>query len=780
MKRLKYLFNNDMMRKTLLVALWMGLSVTSHAQKTEIPLYQDSKQPVERRVKDLLQRMTIEEKLAQMSQYVGLEHIKKAEKELSIEEMQKSHATGFYPDLHSSEIEEMTKKGLIGSFLHVVTCKEANYLQSLAMQSRLKIPLLIGIDAIHGNGLCRGTTIYPTPIGQASTFDEQLIEKASRETALEMRASGMHWTFAPNVEVARDARWGRIGETFGEDPYLVGKMGAATVKGFQTDNYAGYDKVLACAKHFIGGSQPVNGINGAPCDISERTLWEVFLPPFKDCLDAGVYTFMMAHNELNGIPCHGNKFLMTDVLRDKWDFKGFVVSDWMDMERLQDYHRIAPTLKEAYLLSVDAGLDMHMHGPDFAGKMIESVNEGKLAMERIDAAVSKILEAKFKLGLFENPLIDEGNVSKIVFNEEHRNTALEMARKSIVLLKNDGLLPIDRKTYKKIFVTGPNADNQTILGDWAFEQPENNVTTIVQGLRKISPQTEFTFYPFNWNLRTMQTNQVLEAKEQAKKCDLAIVVVGENSMRYHWNEKTCGENTDRYDLSLVGLQQQLVEEISATGIPTVVVLVNGRPLSTEWIADHIPALLEAWEPGSFGGQAVAEILFGEVNPEGKLPVTIPRHAGQIQTYYNHKFTSKWFKYATGNSNPLFEFGYGLSYTSFDISSISLSAKEMQKNGNIKASVEITNTGKMAGSEVVQLYIRDCYSSVVRPLKELKAYQKIFLQPGEKKQVTFEITEKELKFYDLNMQPVVEKGDFEVMIGNSSRDSDLKSALFKSL
>lgn len=765
------------MRKVLAGVLLLCLNTVS-AQQSKTPLYLDSKQPVSVRVDDLMKRMTLEEKVAQMSQYVGLEHMKKAEKEMTLDEVNKSHDKGFYPGLHSSEVGEMTKKGLIGSFLHVLTYQESNYLQSLARQSRLKIPVLIGIDAIHGNGLYRGATIYPTPIGQASTFDEKLVEKASRETALEMRASGMHWTFTPNVEVARDARWGRVGETFGEDPYLVGTMGAATVKGFQTQDYTGDDRVIACAKHFIGGSQPINGINGAPCDISERTLWEVFMPPFKACLDAGVYTFMTAHNELNGVPCHGSKFLMTEVLRDKWHFKGFVVSDWMDIERLQNYHHVAPTLKEAYLLSVEAGMDMHMHGPDFADKVIELVHEGKLSEARIDVTVARILEAKFKLGLFENPFIDEKNVSKVVFSAEHQNTALEMARKGIVLLKNDGLLPIDRSKYKKIFVTGPNADNQTILGDWTFEQPESNTTTIVEGLKKVSPGTAFVFYPFNWNLRTMQMSQVMEAKKQAKQSDLAIVVVGENSMRYHWKEKTCGENTDRYDLSLVGLQQQLVEEIYATGVPTIVVLVNGRPLSTEWIADHIPALVEAWEPGSLGGQAVAEILFGEVNPEGKLPITIPRHSGQIQTYYNYKFTSKWFDYAVGNSDPLFEFGYGLSYTSFDISPIALSAKTMKPDGSVRASVEVTNTGKVAGSELIQLYIRDCYSSVVRPVKEMKAYKKIFLKPGEKQKVAFEILEKDLKFYDRNMQYVAEPGDFEIMIGNSSRDKDLKKEMFK--
>ncbi len=767
------------MRKVLILFIILfEVGVVCGQEKSTIPIYLDSKQPVEKRVADLMSRMTLEEKVAQMCQFVGPEHIRKAERLIPAKELKEHQDMGFYPGLSASDVEEMTKQGLIGSFLHVITAKETNYLQSLALQSRLKIPLLIGIDAIHGNGLYNGATIYPTCIGQASTFDENLVEKASRETALEMRAAGMHWAFTPNVEVTRDPRWGRVGETFGEDPYLVSKMGAATVKGLQSNDYAGYNNVIACAKHFIGGGQPENGINAAPCDISERTLWEVFMPSFKACLDAGAYTFMQAHNELNGIPCHASKYLMTDVLRNKWNFNGFVVSDWMDIERLQDYHGIVPTVKDACTLSVESGMDMHMHGPGFAESIIASVKEGKLTEERIDASVGKILEAKFKLGLFENPYIDESKVSSVVFAPEHQQTALEMARKSIVLLKNEKLLPIDRSKYKKIFVTGPNADNQTILGDWTFQQPDDNIVTIVEGLKKVSPNTTFDYYPVSENFRKMTYAQIAEAQKKAKSCDLAVVVVGENSIRYKKAEKTCGENSDRYDINLAGLQEQLVEAIHATGVPTVVILVNGRPLSTEWIADSIPAIVEAWEPGCFGGQAVAEILFGKVNPEGKLPITIPRHSGQIHTYYSHKFTAKWFNYATGKSSPLYEFGYGLSYTDFNISPVTLSSKEMKSGEKLKATIDIVNTGKMAGSEVVQLYLRDCVASVTRPLKELKSYQKVYLKPGEKKTVTFEISEKDLMFYDINMNYTTEKGDFEIMIGNSSRDSDLQRAIFK--
>ncbi len=408
-----------MMKIRCSTAILLLLLLAGCAREGDTPLYLDPQQPIEKRIEDLMKRMTLEEKVAQMSQYVGIEHMKTAEKEMTLEEMKQSHARGFYPNLHSSQLIELTKQGMVGSFLHVVTHEEANLLQSYALQSRLKIPALIGIDAIHGNGLYRGATLYPTPIGQASTFEPQLVEQASRETALEMRATGTHWAFTPNVEVARDARWGRVGETFGEDPLLVGRMGAATVRGLQGDDFTGADKVLACAKHFIGGSQPINGINGAPCDISDRTLHEVFLPPFRDCLDAGAFTFMMAHNELNGVPCHTSNYLMKEILRDNWKFDGFIVSDWMDIEQVHERHRTAATLEEAYLQSVRNGMDIHMHGPDFTEKIVQLTRQGDISRSRIDYAVRQILKAKFRLGLFENPYIDTERVAEMVFRPEH-------------------------------------------------------------------------------------------------------------------------------------------------------------------------------------------------------------------------------------------------------------------------------------------------------------------------------------------------------------------------
>lgn len=751
-------------------------TMISCSKKNKV-IYLDPSYPVEKRVDDLMSRMTLEEKVGQMCQWVGIEHMKSAERDLSETQLRNNTARGFYPGITVEDVKQMIRDGKTGSFLHVLTTEEANELQQLAQESRLKIPLIIGIDAIHGNAQVSGTTVYPTSIGQASMFDVDLVEEICRQTALEMRATGSQWTFNPNVEVARDPRWGRVGETFGEDPYLVSLLGIASVKGYQGDKFSTKENVLACAKHFVGGSQPINGTNGAPTDVSERTIREVFFPPFKTTVDAGVYSFMMAHNELNGIPCHSNKWLMTDVLRKEWNFDGFIVSDWMDIEHIYDLHHTADSDKDAFYQSVDAGMDMHMHGPYFYEKVIELVKEKKLSEKRINEACRKILYAKFQLGLFENPITDLNEKAKVVFNEKHRQTALEASRKSIVLLTNDGILPLNDQKYKRVFVTGPNADNQSIMGDWALPQPEENIITVLEGLKQVSPNTQFSFLDQGWNIREMDKNKVLQAESMAKNADLAILVIGEHSLRNNWYEKTCGEDCDRSDIDLAGLQQELVERVIKTGVPTIVVLVNGRQLGVEWISDNANALVEAWEPGGFGGQAVAEILYGKVNPSGKLPVTVPRHVGQIQMIYNYKPSMYFHPYAIGESTPLFHFGYGLSYTTYNYSDLKTSKSEIAKNGSVEVSVNVTNTGKLAGEEIVQLYIRDVFSSATRPVKELKDFKRIQLNAGETKTVTFNLPAGKLAFYDKDMKWTVEPGEFEILVGKSSRDEDLLKTNF---
>lgn len=767
------------------LALFISLATMTLTMqgKTKKPIYKDPKAPIEQRVEDLLGRMTLEEKVGQMNQLVGIEHFKENSATMSAAELATNTANAFYPGATVKDMEEWTKKGLVSSFLHVLTMEEANYLQRLNMQSRLQIPLIIGIDAIHGNAKCKDNTVYPTNIGLASSFDVDMAYTIARQTALEMRAMNMHWTFNPNVEVARDGRWGRCGETFGEDPYLVTLMGVATNKGYQR-NLDNAEDVLGCVKHFVAGSQSVNGTNGAPADLSERTLREVFFPPFKTALQqGGDWNVMMSHNELNGIPCHTNRWLMTDILRKEWGFKGFIVSDWMDIEHCVDQHRTAIDHKDAFKQSILAGMDMHMHGPEWVQSVVELVKEGHISESRIDESVRRILTIKFRLGLFEQPYGDAKTRDKVINNPVHKQTALEATRNSIVLLKNeDNLLPLDMKKYKRVLVTGINANDQNIMGDWSELQPEEKVSTVLKGLRQIAPDTEFQFVDQGWDPRNMSQAKVDEAVEAAKNCDLNIVCCGEYMMRFRWNERTSGEDTDRDNLDLVGLQDQLIQRLNETGKPTVLIIISGRPLSVRYAAEHVPAIINAWEPGQFGGQAIAEILYGKVNPSAKLAMTMPRSVGQISTYYNHKKSAFFHPVVCGSSEPLYPFGFGLSYTTFAYSDLSLDKTSIKAGSNesVKATITIENTGKRDGVEICQLYINDVVASAARPVKELKDFKRVALKAGERKTITFEIPQEKLAFYDINMKYGVEPGTFEVLVGGSSKDADLKKATFEAI
>ena len=752
------------------------LFVSFKTTKDGDPIYLDPSKSVEVRVADLMSRMTLEDKVYQMNQFVGLEHMKQGNPN---DDKENNDAQGFYKTLSVNDVSKMCEEGKIGSFLHVLTAKEANYLQELALKSPLKIPVLIGIDAIHGNALVSGTTVYPSPIGLASTWDDDFLYSVGKQTAKEMRATGSHWAFTPNIDVLRDPRWGRVGETFGEDPFMVGNMGAAMIQGFQQGDFTGTQKVIACAKHLLGGGESINGLNAAPADISLRTLREVHFPPYKKAIDAGVYSIMAAHNELNGVPCHMNKWLMTDVLRNELNFKGFYVSDWLDIERINTLHHTAKDMKEASFLSVDAGMDMHMHGPKFTDAIIASVKEGKLSINRVNAACRKILTAKFKLGLFENRFVDLEKKKELLFTEEHKATALESARKGIVLLKNNGILPLQKTTSKKkIFVTGPNANNQSILGDWHAVQPDENVTTIYEGIKTLGETKGYAVNFFNSgeNIRNIQGSKIKEAAKKARNADYAIVVVGDNSMRYKWKDKTAGENMARASLNLFGKQLDLVKAIKETGTPVIIVLVNGKPISEPWLQENIPAIIESWEPGNMGGQAVAEVLFGEVNPSGKLPLTVARSVGQLRMIYNHKPSAYFHKYAYEKKTPLYPFGYGLSYTNYKYSAPSLSNNTLNKKNEITVTVEITNIGDVDGEEIAQLYIRDNVSSATRAVKELKGYKRVVLKAGETKKVTFSLNAESLAFYDINMVYCVEPGKFTIMTGSSSNSNDLKKVI----
>lgn len=723
------------MKKILFIATLMA-TLASCTQTADTP---------EARADALLKKMTLEEKVGQMNQFEGI-----------------LHQNGKpYKGLSAEEVEQWVKDGKVGSFLHVPTLEEANHLQEIALQSRLGIPLLFAFDAVHGNAFAPDNTVYPTNIGLASSFDTDMAFRIARQTAEEMRSMNLHWAFSPGVDVARDARWGRCGESFGEDPFLTSRMGEQIVRGLQEGPDG--QTVLACAKHLIGGGQPTSGCNKSPTDLSERTLREIFFPPFQAAVNAGVASMMPAHNEVSGIPCHINKWLMKDVAGGEWGFDGIWVSDWMDIERVALQHRTAKDEKEAYRMAIEAGMDVHMHGPQWNDLVCELVREGSISEKRIDASVRKILAAKFRLGVFDQPLADPAGTFKVRLSPEHRQTALEAARNGIVLLKNDGILPLVKGAHKRILVTGINADDENIMGDWSASQRPENVTTILEGLKAEDPAAEFIFSDQGYSPLDMTSAAIEDASRKARGCDLVIFVAGEAMMRTR-GRMTCGENSDRAEIGLSGRQCELFEKVRAAGKPMILVLVTGRPLAIEKENDASNAVLNAWEPGMCGGRAVAEIIYGDVNPSAKLPITMPRSAAQVPIFYNVRRMSYFCPFVDYPTTPLYCFGYGLSYTTYEYSDISADTRS--------ARVTVRNSGKLAGDEIVQLYIGDERSSFTRPVKELKGFRRVHLEPGESKVVEFAITDEMLSSLDASFRPVIEPGDFTVMIGPSSSDSEL--------
>ncbi len=746
------------------------------------PLYLDSNADVEDRLSDLMARMTLEEKVGQMCQYVGLEYLKKQKRnKRSAGDASKLNKDAFAMyGLSESEIIQEIIDGKIGSFLHVLDPEEVNYLQGFALQSRLKIPLIIGIDAIHGNAMVRGTTVYPSPISIAATFTNDFAYDVAKQSAREMRATGSQWTFMPNVDVARDPRWGRVGETFGEDPFMVGEMGKAMIMGFQGEDFSKPNNVIACAKHMIAGAEPLNGLNISPMDVSERSLYEIHLPPYKKAIDAGVYTIMAAHNELNGIPSHMHKGLMTDLLRNEWGFDGFYVSDWYDIKRIWSYHKVARNYKEASLFSVEAGMDMNMHGPEFFDFIVALVKENKLSIDRVNEACSKILYAKFQLGLFENRLVDTSKVDENIFIKSHLDKAEEIADNSITLLKNNNSLPINNSNAKRILVTGPNAHNHTTLGDWHFEQPEENVVTIFEGIQQVGENYnhKVDYYDSGIKIRNIQDSKIKATAEMSTNYDHVFVVVGDNSLRYTWEggksfQKTAGENKARSFLGLPGKQLDLVKSIYEKNKNLTVIYVSGKPISEPWIEDNIKSIIHAWEPGSMGGKSMGKIVFGEINPSGKMPMTTARSVGQLTMVYNHKPTNYIHKYAFEKTKPLYRFGFGLSYTTFSISKPTLSTSKWDGTGKVIVEVDVKNTGERDGMETVQLYIRDLFSSVTRPILELKGYKKVNVAPGQTKRVTFSLALDDFAFYDREMKYKAEEGEFNILVGNAANLAKLK-------
>jgi beta-glucosidase len=697
----------------------------------------------EKNINALLARMTLAEKLGQLQQLDGegngnfrLEHL------------------------------DLIRKGLLGSTLNVRGAQRTNQLQHVAMEeSRLKIPVLFGFDVIHGY-----RTIFPIPLAEASSWDPSLAERSSSIAAQEARDAGVRWTFAPMLDIARDPRWGRITEGAGEDPYLGAAFASARVRGFQGTDYSAPQKILACAKHWVAYGAAEGGRDYNTTDLSENTLREIYFPPFKAAVDAGVGTVMSAFNDINGVPASANPFTLTKVLRDEWKFDGFVVSDYTSVKELIN-HGLAANEKDAARAALNAGVDMEMvsrlfnqHGPAL-------LNEGQVAQATIDEAVRRILRIKFRLGLFDRPYTDEAPEPNSLLKPESIRAAREIAGRSMVLLKNERqTLPLD-KNIRSIAVIGPLADDRRApLGWWAGDGREENTVTPLAGIRaKVSAQTKVG-YAKGCDVRDSLTTGFSEAVALAQESDVALVFVGESA-------DMVGEAASRSSLDLPGRQMDLVKAIYDTGKPVIVVLVNGRPPTIEWIVERVPAILESWMGGSQAGNAIADILFGDVNPGGKLPVTFPRTVGQVPIYYNHmnsgrppeannRYTSKYLDVPW---TPLFPFGYGLSYTQFKITNLHLSAQSIRANGKLIVSVDVENVGKRTGDEVVQLYIRDVAASMTRPVKELKGFQRVTLRPGEKRRVEFALTGEHLGFWNREMRFVVEPGEFKVMVGPNSED-----------
>ncbi|MCD9573413.1 glycoside hydrolase family 3 N-terminal domain-containing protein [Flavobacterium soyae] len=716
-------------------------------------------QTIDQKVNDLLKKMTIEEKIGQLNQYTG-----------------DNQATG--PITINPNKQAEIKQGLIGSMLNIIGTKYTRQYQELAMQSRLKIPLLFGQDVIHGY-----KTTFPLPLAEAASWDLQAIELAARVAAEEAAASGVHWTFAPMVDISRDPRWGRVMEGAGEDTYLGSKIAYARVKGFQGNKLGDLNSVMACVKHFAAYGAGVGGRDYNSVDMSERMLLETYLPPFKAALDAGAATFMNSFNDVNGIPATGNAHLQRDILKGKWNFQGFVVSDWGSIGEMVA-HGYSKDLKEAAYSAITAGSDMDMESNAYRYNLAQLVKEGRVSIDLVDDAVKRILRKKFELGLFDDPYrySDDKRAEKVLANPANRKAALEVAEKSIVLLKNENqTLPIS-KSVKTIAFIGPMVkEYKANMGFWSVELPDVNydkwVVSQWDGLQnKVGKNTKL-LYAKGCEVDGDNKDGFAEAVETAKQADVVILSIGER-------RDMSGEAKSRSDLHLPGVQEDLVKAIQATGKPVVVLINAGRPLVFNWTADNVPAIIYTWWLGTEAGNAIANVLFGDYNPSGKLPMTFPREVGQIPIYYNHFSTGRPAKnenatnyvsaYIDLKNSPKFPFGYGLSYTKFDYSGLKLSSTKIKSSETIKVSFQLSNVGKAVGEEVVQLYLKDKFGSVVRPVLELRDFQKVKLNAGETKTIEFTIDKEKLSFYNDKLEWTAEPGDFEVLIGASSADIKLKS------
>ena len=772
-------------------------SAEDTSAKTELPIYKQADQSTDARVADLLARMTLEEKLAQLVSIWD-------DKNKLLDEdghfvAEKARQTIPYGIGHVARPSDNWQRGVAGEDANRTarsTVELVNAIQRFHMEeTRLGIPVILHEEGLHGFQ-ARGATHFPQAIALASTWDPELVEAVYTVVAREIRAWGSRLALTPVVDVARDARWGRIEETYGEDPHLVAEMGLASVRGFQGRDFrAGGgpqatpladDRVMATLKHMTGHGQPESGTNIGPAQISERTLREMFFPPFERAVrEAGAMSVMASYNEIDGMPSHANRRLMTDVLRGEWGFQGFVVADYFAVKELESRHAVAADAADAAAQALAAGIDVELPNRDTFLHLEALIKAGKVSLDTIDTAVARNLRAKFLAGLFENPYADADHAEAVTSNQEARDLARRTAEQATILLRNEGdLLPLDLGKLKRIAVIGPNAD-EALLGGYS-DVPAYTVP-LLDGIRSyVGDRAEVRFAKGshitksrNWFADEVELwdpadnrRLIAEAVKVAKRSDVAIVAIGDNEQtsREAWVEHHLG---DRTTLDLVGEQQELIEAVVATGTPTVVVLIHGRPLAVNWIAENVPAILDAWYPGQEGGDGLARVLFGDVNPGGKLPVTVPRAVGQLPMFYNHKPTARR-GYLFETTEPLWPFGFGLSYTTFEVSEPRLDRKTIGVSESVVVSVDVKNTGDRAGDEVVQLYIRDRVSSVTRPVQELKAFERIRVEPGASATVEFRLGPEALRFFNRDMQRVVEPGEFDILVGNSS--VDLQSAV----
>lgn len=746
--------------------------------------YQNPALALERRLDDLVSRMTLSEKIGQLNMPCGYFS------ELGVSAQEKQIESRKFTE--GSLLDGIGPGGgfftLPNHALQEGPAQQAaffNELQKIALENtRLKIPLLQTEEGTHGL-MCSGGTIFPEGPALGSTWNLDLIDRTYQAAAREARAVGIHQLFTLVIEPIRDPRLGRNQEAYSEDPYMCAKYAATIVRAVQGDDLTAEDKVVAGLCHYPGQSEPVSGLERGAMEMSERTLREVFLPPWEAGIkENGALGVMATYPTIDGIPAHASSDIMTDILRGELNFKGLVLSEGNGVNTLV-YTGLAESEKEAAAMVANAGMDVSISFKQgYFHKMIENVNEGKVSMETIDRSVRRVLEQKFRLGLFENPFVDVEKASKVSHTPEHQSLALEAAREGIVLLKNEkAVLPLS-KSIASVAVIGPNADDElNQLGDYTSNVVLQDITTVLEGIESKLGKAKVS-YVKGCDVIGEDLNEIEKAVKAAKKSEVAIVVLGENEWQRKDKEGTSGEGYDVATLELTGLQKELVQKVHATGTPTIVVLINGRALAIPWMEENIPGIIEAWNPGEKGGEAVADILFGDVNPSGKLPVTFPRHVGQLPVYYNFKPSkSYWLEEGWGNSyadlkesGPLYEFGFGLSYTSFEYGSLTFSEKSIGPFGKTEVSCEIENTGERAGEEIVQLYIRDKISTVVRPVKELRGFEKVALEAGETKVISFEIGYDELKMLDKDLDWVVEPGEFVIMIGSSSEDIRLKGSL----